>query len=267
MLLLDGLDEYDGDITGNSENNVLAKIMCGDKYKECVVIITTRPWRADKLLDLPQFEKRVTFVSVEGFAKENMEEYAEKFFHSDPEMAASLKQFLAEDNERGGVFSTIMAPFPIFLAMLCHVWKNEDTRKKAMKLQTISQLTNLMVHVLKEHYALKADESGQGRLYDEHIQIASLSIPEVGNVAYPHDPSIENRQLVFNEDDFINCKESFETVCKVGLVTKDKTVAPMQMRQMEGRRYIVKYRVPHLLILDFPCRNIFSINTYHARSV
>ena len=251
MLLLDGLDEFDGDITGNADNDVLAKIMGGDKYKECVVIITTRPWRADKILDLPHFEKRFTFVSVEGFAKENMEEYAAKFFHSDPEMAASLKQFLAEDNERGGVFSTIMAPFPIFLAMLCHVWKNEASRKKAMKLQTVSQLTNLMVHVLKEHYALKADASGHGNLYDEHIQKATISLPEIGNVAYPHDPSIVARQLVFDADDFIKARESIETVCKVGLVTRDKTVAPMQVRQMEGRRYIVEYRIPHLLILDF----------------
>ena len=251
MLLLDGLDEFDGDITGNTHNNVLAKIMGGDKYKECVVIITTRPWRADKILDLPHFEKRFTFVSVEGFAKENMEDYAEKFFHSDQGMAASLKQFLAEDNERGGVFSTIMAPFPIFLAMLCHVWKNETTRKKAMKLQTVSQLTNLMVHVLKEHYALKADESGQGRLYDEHIHNASISLPAVGNVAYPHDPSVATRQFVLDEGDFVNCKESFKTVCQIGLVTRDKTVAPMQVRQMEGRRYIVEYRIPHLLILDF----------------
>ena len=251
MLLLDGLDEFDGDITGNKDSNVVAKIMGGEKYKECVVIITTRPWRADKLVDLPHFEKRFTFVSVEGFAKENMEEYADKFFHSDQQMAASLKQFLAEDNERGGVFSTIMAPFPIFLAMLCHVWKNETTRKKAMKLQTVSQLTNLMVHVLKEHYALKADESGHGKLYDEHIEKASTSLPKVGNVAYPHDPSVVTRQLVFDEGEFVNCKESIETVCQVGLVTRDKTVASMQVRQKEGRRYIVEYRIPHLLILDF----------------
>ena len=51
MLLLDGLDEFQGDITGVAENNVLAQIMGGDKFKECVVVITTRPWRADKILN------------------------------------------------------------------------------------------------------------------------------------------------------------------------------------------------------------------------
>ena len=44
MLLLDGLDEFEGDITGVAENNVLAQIMGGDKFKECVVVMTTRPW-------------------------------------------------------------------------------------------------------------------------------------------------------------------------------------------------------------------------------
>ena len=146
-------------------------------------------------------------------------------------MATSLQQFLEEDNERGGVFSTIMAPFPIFLAMLCHVWKNESTRKKAMKLQTVSQLTNLMVYVLKEHFALKIDKSGQGELYVECIRNASASFAEVGNVAYPHDPTVVTRPLVFDEEDSQSNREAFETVCKVGLLTRDKTVAPMHLRQ------------------------------------
>ena len=251
MLLLDGLDEFEGDITGVGENNVLAHIMGGDKFKECVVIITTRPWRADKILNNAELEKRFTFVNVEGFADENMKEYAGKFFHNNESMATSLQQFLEEDNERGGVFSTIMAPFPIFLAMLCHVWKNESTRKKAMKLQTVSQLTNLMVYVFKEHFALKADKSGQGELYVECIRNASASFAEVGNVAYPHDPTIVTRPLVFDEEDSQSNMEAFETVCKVGLLTRDKTVAPMHLRQTEGKRYITEYRIPHLLILDY----------------
>ena len=76
MLLLDGLDEFVGEITEVSENNVLAQIMGGDKFKECVVIITTRPWRADKIVNNAELEKRFTFVSVEGFAEESMKEYA-----------------------------------------------------------------------------------------------------------------------------------------------------------------------------------------------
>ena len=251
MLLLDGLDEFERDITGVSENNVLAQIMGGVKFKECVVVITTRPWRVDKLLNNPKLEEKFTFVTVEGFAEDNMKEYAEKFFHADQSMATSLQQFLEEDIEKGGVFSTLMAPFPIFLAMLCHVWKNDSTRKEAMKLETVSQLMNLMAYVLKEHYALKADDSEYGEVYKTHIQNAASSFSEVGNVAYPHDPSIVTRPLVFDLETSSAKKDSFETVCKVGLLTRDKTVAPVHVRQKEGRHYITEYRIPHLLILDY----------------
>ena len=249
MLLLDGLDEFDGDITGNTENNILAEIMSGDKYKECVVIITARPWRADKILGLPHFKKRFTFVLVEGFSNEGREEYAEKFFHSDQASAASLKEFLAEDNTRFGVYSTIMAPFPIFLAMLCNVWKNESMRKKAMKLQTVSQLTNLMVHVLKEHYALKSDDK-RGELFEQCMREASTCLLHLGTLAFPHDPRVK-RKLVFDERDFADNKESFETACKVGIVTRSAKVASLETRQRERRRYTVDYRIPHRLILDF----------------
>ena len=250
MLLLDGLDEFEGDITGVSENNVLAQIMGGVKFKECVVVITTRPWRVDTILNNPKLEEKFTFVTVEGFAEDNMKEYAGKFFHADQPMATSLQQFIEEDKEKGGVFSTLMAPFPIFLAMLCHVWKNDSTRKEAMKLETVSQLMNLMAYVLKEHYALKEDDSEYGEVYKKHIQNATSSFSEVGNVAYSHDPSIVTRPLVFDLETSAK-KDSFETVCKVGLLTRDKTVAPVHVRQKEGIHYITEYRIPHLLILDY----------------
>ena len=40
-------------------------------------------------------------------------------------------------------------------------------------------------------------------------------------------------------------------MCKVGLLTRDKTVAPVHVRQKEGIHYITEYRIPHLLILDY----------------
>ena len=262
MLLLDGLDEFEGDITGVGENNVLAQIMGGDKFKECVVVITTRPWRADKFLNNPKLEEKFSFVTIEGFAEDNMKEYAGKFFHADQPMATSLQQFLKDDKEKGGVFSTLMAPFPIFLAMLCHVWKNDSTRKEAMKLETVSQLMNLMAYVLKEHYALKADDSEYGEVYKKHIQNATSSFSEVGNVAYPHDPSIVTRPLVFDPETSPVKTNSFETVCKIGLLTRDKTVAPVHVRQKEGMHYITEYRIPHLLILDYLAATyLASLNT------
>ena len=72
-------------LLGTPRNNVLAQIMGGDKFKECVVVITTRPWRADKILNNSKLEEKFTFVTVEGFAEDNMKEYAGKFFHGRPD--------------------------------------------------------------------------------------------------------------------------------------------------------------------------------------
>ena len=256
MFLLDGLDEFDGDIPGD---HVLAKIMSGEKYKECVVIITTRPWRADKIIDLRHSEKKFTFVSVEGFTKENMKNYVDKFFQNDEAMALSLKCFLDDDSNSGGVFSTIMAPFPIFLAMLCHIWKNEDKRKNAMKLQTVPELTNFMVLVLTEHYALKTEENGKS--FREQFDRASNSLSTVGNVVYPHDASVFIRQLVFEENDFADCMEALETVCQVGLVSKDKTVPQVVERERKRTRYMIQYRNPPSFNTRYSRRDLPCINT------
>ena len=265
MVLLDGLDEFEGDITGFDENNSLGQIICGKKFKECIVIVTTRPWKGDRISNNSELEKKYAFVTIDGFTKENMKEYAGKFFHADQSMAMSLQQFIEEDNERGGVFSTIMAPFPIFLAMLCHVWKSESTRKQAMTLQSVSQLTNLMVYVLKEHYALKAEKKGYGKLYEERIHNVSVSLAEIGNLAYPHDPSVVTRPLIFDIETSREMKDSFETVCKLGLLTRDKTITPLNIRQREARRFITEYRIPHLMILDYLAA--FYLTSLHAKSL
>ena len=55
---------------------------------------------------------------------------------------------------------------------------------------------------------------------------------------------------MFDEEACAKCKESFETACKVGLVIKEKAIAPIQVRQREGKRYVTEYRIPHLLMHD-----------------
>ena len=53
------------------------------------------------------------------------------------------------------------------------------------------------------------------------------------------------------KNDVIDCKDMFETVCKIGLVTRDKTKASLVTRQRESRSHTIEYRIPHLLILDY----------------
>ena len=251
MLLLDGLDEFDGDITAETDDNVLSQIMGGDKFKECVVIIATRPWRADKISNIDRFQKKFTFVSIEGFSKEHQKLYTDKFFRNFPVKAQSIRRFLEEDAQNDGVFSKIMAPYPIYMAMLCHMWQDDTVREQVETLQTVSQLLNLMGDTLKVHYARKTHKDKEGERYEDRLQHASKCFTEVGNTVYPHDPNTYQRRLVFNKDALAGDAQSFETACDVGIVTREKKLAPVHVRRGQGNLHEIEYRINHMLLLDF----------------
>ena len=265
MLLLDGLDEFDGDITVDTEDNVLSQIMGGDKFKESVVIIATRPWRADKISDIKQFQRKFAFVSIEGFSEEHQKEYTNKFFCNDPIKAQSIQCFLHEDARNDGVFTKLMAPYPIYMAMLCHMWQDDSVREHIEKLQTVSQLMNLMGSTLKVHYARKCHTDKEGERYEDHLRQASKRFTEVGHVVYPHDPNSYPRQLVFNKDALGSDAQSFETACDVGIVTREKRLASADVRRGEGKLYETEYRINHLLLLDFLAAKYLA--SVHSRNV
>ena len=250
MLLLDGLDEFDGDITVDTDN-VLSQIMGGDKFKECVVIIATRPWRAEKISNIDRFQNKFTFISIEGFSREHQKQYTDKFFHKYPVKAQSIRQYLEEDAQNDGVFSKIMAPYPIYMAMLCHMWQDDLVRKQVEMLQTVSQLLNLMGDTLKVHYARKPHTDKEGERYADRLQHASQCYTEVGNTVYPHDPNTYQRLLVFNKDALGGAAQSFETACDVGIVTREKKLAPVHVRRGQGKLHETEYRINHMLLLDF----------------
>ena len=265
MLLLDGLDEFDGDITVDTEDNVLSQIMGGDKFKECVVIIATRPWRADKISNIDRFQKKFTFISIEGFSQEHQKQYTDKFFHNFPDKAQSIRQFLEEDAQNDVVFSKIMAPYPIYMAMLCHMWQDDSVREQVETLQTVSQLLNLMGDTLKVHYARKTHKDKEGERYEDRLQQASKCFTEVGNTVYPHDPNTFQRLLVFNKDALGGAAQSFETACDVGIVTREKKLAPVLVRRGQGKLHETEYRINHMLLLDFLAAKYLA--SVHSQSV
>ena len=177
MILLDGMDECAGDI---KDCRALFDIMRGEKYKECVVIITSRPRSDDQISRLETFRK-FTRISVEGFDEASITEYVSKFFQGSEGLGEDLQQFLSHDRERHGVFSTVMAPFPIYLAMLCHLWQHASARNEFMTLETVSQLTNLMIHKIKEHFVLKDANVHEDDFEDRMWQV-SACLTNVGKV-------------------------------------------------------------------------------------
>ena len=97
MLLLDGLDEYSGDITQEDPADALIGIMRGDTLQQVPVIVTTRPWRAEQITSVDAINKQYDRVLVEGFKKEDVKVYITKFFVQDSKSANSLIHLMTKD--------------------------------------------------------------------------------------------------------------------------------------------------------------------------
>ena len=151
MFLLDGLDEYKGDITQATTKNDLVQIMRGDIFKRATVIVTTRPWRAGQILSIDTINKKYRRISVKGFIVDGVQEYIRKFFSNDKVSAESLIQLTTMDN----LVAETMTPYPIFCCMLCHMWEwlTESKRERVRKLETFSQFITEMINALIEQYA------------------------------------------------------------------------------------------------------------------
>ncbi|XP_030840835.1 NACHT, LRR and PYD domains-containing protein 3-like [Strongylocentrotus purpuratus] len=247
LLLLDGLDELGVDIRERDSQNEFVQIMRGEKYKRTVVVITTRPWRADQILGDEKLRKLFTYVTIEGFDQDKTIDYVRKFFIDEEESADSLVEFLEDDRSDEGVFSTFMASFPIYLAMLCHMWRYKERRDNVMKLQTVSQLLDLMAQTLKDHYASKDGDTSEER-YQECRQEVARCFKDVGGIAYQ---GVLKKQLVFKEEVLSDCGASVSTACEMGILTREKRVAPVHLRMQDGKRYQVECRFPHMMFQDY----------------
>ena len=136
MFLLDGLDEYKGDIKLATPNDDLIQIMRGDKFKRAPVIVTTRPWRAEQITSVERINKKYRRIRVEGFTEQGVQEYIKKFFKDDMESAESLIYLTTEES----LAAQTMAPYPIFCCMLCHMW---NWLKKEVRARSDPQTRNI----------------------------------------------------------------------------------------------------------------------------
>ena len=128
MLLLDGLDEYNLDISDDQSDAVM-RIMKGDDFKETSVAVSTRPWRIEQM---PEEQKRGFFsVFVRGFSKEDVKVYIKKFFGNNTSRAKSLIQLLAKKS----LVAKNMAPYPIFCSCCvpCGLSLQSAMRSKLLK--------------------------------------------------------------------------------------------------------------------------------------
>ena len=244
MFLLDGLDEYKGNIKLASQSDDLLQIMRGDKFKRAPVIVTTRPWRAEQITSIDTINKMYRRIRVEGFTKQGVQEYINKFFKDDLESANSLIYLTT----KGSLVAKTMAPYPIFCCMLCHMWNwlKESERDRIRKLETFSELTQEMINALVEQCAAKLKDKGES-LNDCQTRCKE-SFVLIGEVAFR---GLLVKQLSFDAEEFRECMEAMYTGCEVGVLSSKKKFAHSDTRQKYGTEHISEVSFPHKLMQEY----------------
>ncbi|XP_030834542.1 uncharacterized protein LOC105445239 [Strongylocentrotus purpuratus] len=198
----------------------LTDILRSDELATCPVLVTSRPWKVTEIRWDDILRNQYTFIHVEGFSKENVEVYIHKYFQDDGAKADQLIQLTKNNN----IVSKNMAPYPIYIAMLCLMWRELDDEKqeKFKSLRTFSQIFDEMFEFLKVHYAQKKIPVLDSPSFQAYrSQIEKLMEP-VAKVAFI---GLQENTLSFKEGDFAQCSDSIETACRVGVLSQEKKLS------------------------------------------
>ena len=234
MFLLDGLDEYHGDIKKANPVDVLIGVMRGDDLQKAPVLVTTRPWRVEQITSINYINMRYTRVAVDGFKKKDVKVYITKFFEDDTESAGSLIHLMTEDS----LVAETMAPFPIFCCMLCHIWTEKSRREAILKLQTFSQLFDEMIDSLIEQWLSKD-------IFKNHRKCALDTLRQIGQISYE---GLLTKQLIFTEKEFTNSPDSMHIGCEVGVLSSEKGFLPQEAEKNPEHKNV---SFPHKLFQEY----------------
>ncbi|XP_041463429.1 uncharacterized protein LOC121414346 [Lytechinus variegatus] len=243
LLALDGFDEFAGDLDSYYQ---IALIILNRLFKSGKVLITSRRWRSDEIRKITELRKLYAFIAVEGFSDENLSSYVTKFFHPDTISAEDLNRFISNND----VIRENMAPYPIYTAMMCIMWKEFDgARRIAMsKLQTFSQLINEMVQFLVDHYLSKLGLSARDEEW--HVQRAEilLHLSHIGGLAFQ---GLKERRLVFTEQEFKSWPGCVTIGCQVGVLTKQAPILQRRSRMCHAHSADSSVQFPHKLFQEY----------------
>ena len=244
--IFDGLDEFKEDICHFSGKDII-RALRSDRMKSCLVLVTSRPWKADEIRLDKDLREVYTFVGLKGFNKENMTTYILKMFKDAPEKGRKLIQ-VTEENEN---IAENMAPFPLYVAMLCLMWREIEEAKcrTILQLHTFAHLFREMFLFLKEHYVLKTYPKLNDPTRDVHLQqIDKLLIP-ISKIAME---GLLQSELVFNQNKFDECQESMTTACKVGVLTQESGLTPkVKWHGANPVRLVSTVFFPHKLFQEY----------------
>ncbi|XP_063971332.1 uncharacterized protein LOC129283096 isoform X2 [Lytechinus pictus] len=204
-----------GDIT-------VEDILCSDELRTCPVMVTSRPWKANEIRGSSSLRNRYTFIHVEGFSRENAKVYICHYF-KDTEATADEFIQLFESND---IISENMAPYPIYISMLCHMWRVhvlDDNKKEEWKaFQTFSEIFREVFEFLKVRYVQKEIPDLSSPLFNTYRSEIEKLLEPIAKVAFT---GLQSNNLIFNEGDHKQFSDYVETACKVGVLSQEKKLS------------------------------------------
>ncbi|XP_072182087.1 uncharacterized protein [Diadema setosum] len=220
ILVFDGFDEYAEHLgLHDKESSEITRILELQQYKSCKVIVTTRPWKANRLLFGNNFSEAYTSIRVEGFSKDNLSSFIKRYFEIRDK--DSLAENLITVMEENDVIWINMAPFPIYCAIFCLMWNNlsEERRQETQKMQTVRQVFEEIICFLKKKNASKVCENLQNPNSIEHLKEADTAIRDISAIALN---GLLHQKHSFPEEQFRKCRDAMEICCRVGILTIER---------------------------------------------
>nr|XP_054761446.1 baculoviral IAP repeat-containing protein 1b-like [Lytechinus pictus] len=243
LLIFDGLDEYNRDIFKDESH--FGNIVRCKKFKDSTVLITSRPWKAKQLKEHKKLSTIYTYIGVEGFSDKNVSSYIRKYFGDDDLSSTGLINFIEEND----VIKENMAPYPIFILMLCILWRESSKERRILirKLKTFSQLFRQMIEFLKEHLIAKCCDNSSGITIDD--KTINIHLIEIGKIAFS---GLLERQLTFSDDMFVTCENAMIICSKIGILSRKKQVV-QRLSRSSSKIPSVTYDIsfPHKLFQEY----------------
>ena len=143
LLILDGFDEFPAPLRTSS---FLVELIRGDLLPGCTVVVTSRP-SATCDLKLCKVDKH---IEVLGFAQNEIDDFADTSFSSDPKLLADFKRYLSLNP----AIRSLMY-IPLNCAIVTEIFRR--TRKPVS--QTVTKLyLEMFLVILERHLREKGDE-------------------------------------------------------------------------------------------------------------
>nr|XP_054774915.1 uncharacterized protein LOC129283103 isoform X2 [Lytechinus pictus] len=226
-----------GDIT-------VEDILGSDELRTCPVMVTSRPWKATEIRWNESLRRLYTFIHVEGFSRENAMVYIRNYF-KDTEATADEFIQLFESND---IMSENMAPYPIYISILCHMWRElDDNKKEELKsFQTFSEIFREVFEFLKVRYVQKEIPDLRSTLFNTYRSEIEKLMEPVAKLAFT---GLQSNNLIFNEEDLEQFSDSVKTACKVGVLSQEYKLSSIHDK---NSRYLQStFFFPHKLFQEY----------------